>query len=150
MGNDVEVFSKLRKKAPPELDVKVKRAVRRVKIRRYVIIGSSAFVFALCFGALINFLVHTPEGVGIMGITMAEEPNHEIYPGVLPIKAHIDPPGIYSYKVYLNGDVYVEGYTENEIDDSVLLTDPINNIDFYVEDLIEGFQENLSWVVYNF
>lgn len=150
MGNEVEVLRRIRKSPPPELDKRVKRSIRRIRIIRYVSIYGSTFVLALIVGGLIGVLFSKPRVQGALNILLEENPHHEVYPGVVPIRVQMSPPGAYSYRVYLNGSLYKEGYANEEIDDSVILVEPFNSVDFQVEDLIDGGERNLSWVVFNF
>ncbi len=152
MGNEVEVFQRIRKSPPPQLDVKVKRGIRKLKFQRYAGIFSLVFVFAFTLGASLRVFLslNNKETPQIITVTMRENLKDKIYPGVAPLKVEVEPVSVYSYKVYLNGDVYREGYTSGDIDDSIVIYDPVNYVNLEIVDLINGGEKELSWFVYDF
>ncbi|MDI6851040.1 MAG: hypothetical protein QMD82_03780 [bacterium] len=151
MVNEVEVFGKIRKSPPPELDIKVRRGIRRLKVRRFAGVLSVVFIFAFSFGAALRLLLfRDSEVLQITSVSVKENLKESICPGVAPLKVEVEPISVYSYKVYLNGDIYMEGYTSKVIDDSIVINDPVNYINLQIVDLINGGEEDLSWFVYNF
>ena len=151
MVNEVEVFYKVRKSPPPELDIKVRRGIRRLKVRRFAGLLTMVFIFAFSFGAALRLLLLRDGKVPqVISVSVQENLKESICPGVAPLKVQVEPEGVYSYKVYVNGDVYREGVTSKVIDDSIVINDFVNYVNLQIVDLINGGEEDLSWFVYNF
>lgn len=152
MESDMEVLRSLKKVAPPELDRRVKKRVRKHKIRVYTFRLLGLFFVFFSFGAfLAMFLTRdaSSELISTM-VQVRENPHNKVYPGVVPVRLRLSPPGTYVYKVYVNGETRKEGYVEENLQDSVFLHDPVNNVEVEIEDLINGTSRYISWVVFNF
>jgi len=147
-----KVFKKIRKKAPQELDFLIRRKIRRHRAKVYALVFSLTFVFSTSLGAILasHFLQNRLYAQGLSQVEVVENPHNKVYPGFVPVRLSVKPPGVYSYTVYLNGEEYESGYLEKELEDTVYLADPVNNIEVEISDDAEQVTHYISWVVFNF
>lgn len=152
MESDMEVLRSLKKVAPPELDVRVKNRIRKHRIRIYTFRLAGLFLVFFSFGAFLAMFLTRDANRELIStiVQVRENPHNKVYPGVVPVKLRLSPSGSYIYKVYVNGETRKEGYVEENLQDSVFLQDPVNNVEVEIEDLISGTSRYISWVVFNF
>ncbi|MGB9824049.1 MAG: hypothetical protein ACPLN0_04815 [Candidatus Hydrothermia bacterium] len=152
MKNEVNVFSKLKKQAPEELDSLVKKRIRKYKIQWYGVRFASLFLIFFALGVFLALKVNIRgmDNLRFARITVHENPHNKVYPGVVPVKLSIEPSGDYNYKIFVNGMEYREGYVENDLEDSVIINDPYNDIEVEITDPVNDISHYVSWVVFNF
>lgn len=152
MKNEINVLLRLKKQAPEELDYLVKKRIRNYKIQWYGVRFASLFLIFFALGAFLALKVNVREvdKFRFTRITVHENPHNKVYPGVVPVKLSIEPSGDYNYKIFVNGIEYKEGYVEDDLEDSVMISDPYNDIEVEITDPVNDISHYVSWVVFNF
>ncbi|MEO0266184.1 MAG: hypothetical protein ABIM43_06195 [candidate division WOR-3 bacterium] len=152
MENDMEILRSLKKVAPRELDFRVKSCIKKYRVKIYAFRLLGLFFVFFSFGAFMAVFLTREVNIELVHglVQIRENPHNRVYPGIVPVKLRLIPPGTYVYKVYVNGETHKEGYVEENLQDSIFLQDPVNNVEVEIEDLISGTSRYISWVVFNF
>ncbi len=144
-------FQRLRRLPPPELDIMVRKAVKRVKVRRTIFSYTLPLIlvfFATGIGLLLE--KNATKNLNFNYASVVDNEREVIYSGYVPLAIDLEDEGFYSYTIYLNGETVAQGISEGEIIDSFVINDPFNYVQIDIKDEIYGGEETLTWVVYNY
>ncbi len=143
-------FQRLRRLPPPELDIRVRKAVKIFRLRRRIFSYTLPVVLIFFVAGLGLFLERNAKNLNVNYVSEWGKTEEAICSGFVPVTVDLKYEGLYSYTIYVNGETVAQGISEDKIIDSLIISDPFNYVQLDIRDEIYGGEESLTWVVYNF